>query len=336
MSGLPDRVTPIPQDLFAKEYGGSLICCMIMLVLYGAAVIQTYMYFLNYTRDHIALKSLVFIVGSLATIHSIFACNTVYHYVIITYTQPELLISGEWSVYAATSVGVVLCLCIQIFYAKMLYTLSRKTWRLVLTIILAILIVGQLAFGILLSVKLFQLWDLPKTKAAVYIAMVPLYTVRVVLDIVTSIALCIILYDSRPSMDRASKLVNTLIVYAMNRFVLTTLVVIILTIMLISSPGSIWAMVLEFIPTESESPLLYVNSFLTTLNSRNHLREIGGSGQVISASLSTVRFRSPMTRITSLSITQEVDGQKHFDIDFNKKPRIQEESYSMSAISHAV
>ncbi|KAJ7583167.1 hypothetical protein C8J56DRAFT_1167109 [Mycena floridula] len=331
MSGLPDRVTPVSQDLFAETYGGTMICCMIMLVLYGAAVVQTYMYFVNYTRDHIALKSLVFIVSTLATIHSIFACHTVYHYQIITYTRPEILTNGVWSVFALTSVGVAICFCIQIFYARMLYTLARKTWRLVLTTVLTILIVGQLTFGIFVSVKLFQLWDLPKLKGVVYVAMVPLFSIRVVSDTVTSIALCIILYDSRPSLNRSSKLVNTLIVYAMNKFVLTTIVVLMQTIVLIANPDSIWAMVIEFVTAQ-----IYANSFLATLNSRNHLREIGGSGQVISANLSTVRFRSPMTGTTSLSITQEVDVQKHFDIDFNKKPKIQEESYSMSAISRAV
>ncbi|KAJ7595757.1 hypothetical protein C8J56DRAFT_1042837 [Mycena floridula] len=391
MSGLPDRITPLPQELFAETYGmsrvlsdilnftdieiigGSLICGMIMLVLYGAAVLQvsldynasyvlgvlshlypqTYMYFLNYTKDHITLKCLVFVVSALATIHSLFVCHTIYHYEILTYTKPELLIDGEWSVFAATAVGVGLCFCIQMqrssFYAKMLYTLSRKTWRLVLTIALGILILGQLSFGILLSAKLFQLWDLPNLKAAVYIAMVPLFTIRVASDTVTSIALCIILYDNRPSISRSTKLVNTLIMYAMNRFVLTTqvinysetsdsdesnrIVVFVQTIILITKPSSIWAMVIEFVTSE-----IYVNSFLSTLNSRNHLREIGGTGQVISATgLSAARFRlAPATGNTVVSITQDVEVQKQFEVDFDRNPKNKEESYSMTNISRAV
>ncbi|KAJ7576656.1 hypothetical protein C8J56DRAFT_1171400 [Mycena floridula] len=77
-----------------------------MLVLYGVTILQTYMYFLNYTHDHVMLKFLVFVVWGLATVHAIFVCIAVYHYDINAYTRPELILTGEWSVYAAITVGV--------------------------------------------------------------------------------------------------------------------------------------------------------------------------------------------------------------------------------------
>ncbi|THU98492.1 hypothetical protein K435DRAFT_964930 [Dendrothele bispora CBS 962.96] len=58
-------------------------------------------------------------------------------------------------------------------------------------------------------------------------------------------------------------------IYAMERFALTTVVVVVQTIVLIAKPTSIWAMCIEFV-----TPQIYTNNFLATLNSRNHLRDI--------------------------------------------------------------
>ncbi|KAF9490272.1 hypothetical protein BDN71DRAFT_1511449 [Pleurotus eryngii] len=98
--------------------------------------------------------------------------------------------------------------------------------------------------------------------------MVPLFLTRVVSDALVSATLCIILYDAR-SFARSLKLIKTLIVYAMNRFLLTTLVAIFQTVVLIIEPESIWAMIIELITAQ-----FYVNSFFAVLNSRSHLRDM--------------------------------------------------------------
>ncbi|THH04474.1 hypothetical protein EW146_g10166 [Bondarzewia mesenterica] len=100
--------------------------------------------------------------------------------------------------------------------------------------------------------------------------MVPLLSIRVVSDAVTAVTLCVQLYDARTGFGRSIKLVNTLIIYAVNRFVLTTVLAIIQLIILIIRPDTIWAMTLELISVH-----LYVNSLLATLNSRSHLRGLG-------------------------------------------------------------
>lgn len=66
---LPDRITPVSQSLYEETYGvsarilvrrinpqfylfhcigGSLVCCMVMLVLYGLSVLQVYRALSNY------------------------------------------------------------------------------------------------------------------------------------------------------------------------------------------------------------------------------------------------------------------------------------------------
>ncbi|THU98503.1 hypothetical protein K435DRAFT_964938 [Dendrothele bispora CBS 962.96] len=321
----PDRISPVDQSTFNDTYGGSLICCMVMLVLYGLAVLQTYMYFMNYGRDSFAMKALVGFVWSMATVHAIFVCHTVYHYVVLSYSNPLSLFDGEWSVYAATSVGVVLCFCIQMFFARMLYFLTKKRWRLIVTSVLGVLILGQVAFGIYLSYRLFSIWLLPNLHEMVYDAMVPLFVIRVLSDTITAVALCVILFDSRTGFSQSLKLIKTLMIYAMERFVLTTLVVLVQTIILIAKPTSIWAMVIEFVTAQ-----LYTNSFLATLNSRNHLRDISRVGDSGYMSSSGVRSNVVDTRPGTSQVMNISTDSSQFDVKYAGGVRIGTETLVMT------
>ncbi|KAF4575452.1 hypothetical protein EYR36_006812 [Pleurotus pulmonarius] len=193
----------------------------------------------------------------------IYVSHTVWHYSVKSYSRPEILPDGEWSVYSFT-------------LPDELYVLLKvtKRWRKLLTGTMVILLCAQTGFGVYFAYSLFHLWDLLRLHEAVFTAMVPYYILRVVLDAMVSATLCIILYDAR-GFTRSMKLIKTLIVYSMNRFLLTTIVVVAQTIILIAKPESIWAMVIEFISAQ-----LYVNSFLAMLNSRNRLRNIGGQESV--------------------------------------------------------
>ncbi|KAJ8516993.1 hypothetical protein ONZ45_g5750 [Pleurotus djamor] len=277
---LPDRITPVTQAMFDETYGqtfvsgASLICSQILLVLYGLATLQTYMYFMNYTRDPKSIKLTVLWIWLLSTLHAAFISHTEYHYLAKSYSDPMLLIDGEWSVYSGIAVGVAICFCVQVFFARMIFCLTNGATQRMLAVSFAVLIMAHAVFGIYISYDLFHLWEIPALHAAVYRSMVPLLIIRVVSDALTAGTLCVILYDSK-SFARSLKLLNTLIVYSMNRFILTTLVVIVQTIILLKRPRSIWAMAIEFITAQ-----LYVNSFLASLNSRNRLRHIGNSNSI--------------------------------------------------------
>ncbi|KAJ7496795.1 hypothetical protein FB451DRAFT_203712 [Mycena latifolia] len=291
---IPDRITPITQAQFSETYGGSLICCMIALPIYGISLLQTYMYYINYPKDSRWIKGMVALLLTIESAHTWLICHTVYHYSILSYSNPLSLFDGEWSVYTANSLGVPTCFVIQIYFARMIYLLAKKKWKLSVLIISVFLIIGQIVMGIYTTVQMFQIWDLPKLSALVYRALVPLYVIRVVSDILTAVALCLVLYDAAAhSIFRgSSKMFKTLIVYAMNRFILTTVVVIIQTSFLIAKPGSIWAMVIEFVTVH-----LYVNSVLATLNARNSLRKTGPHDEATS----TTKYSTQNSARTDLS-----------------------------------
>ncbi|THU80885.1 hypothetical protein K435DRAFT_972575 [Dendrothele bispora CBS 962.96] len=320
----PDRVSPVDQSTFNNTYGSGLVCCMIMMVFYGFAILQTYMYFINYARDSLVMKALVGFVWLMSTVHAISVCHTIYHYVVLSYSNPLSLIDGEWSNYTAVTAGVVLCFCIQVFFARTLYFLTRKKWRLIITSTLGVLILGQVVFGIYLSYRLFSLWQIPKLHEMVYDAMVPLFVIRVLSDTLTAVALCIVLIDSRTSFSQSLKLIKTLMIYAMERFVLTTFVVIVQTIFLIAKPNSVWAMVIEFV-----TPQVYINSFLATLNARNHLRNISTVADSWHISATGIRSNNVIDTNPGTQAMNISTDNRQFDVKYGGEVRIDRETLVM-------
>ncbi|KAF9491236.1 hypothetical protein BDN71DRAFT_1453052 [Pleurotus eryngii] len=256
------------------------------------------------------MKALVGGIWGLATLHAGLFVHTVYHYSVKSYSQPMILPDGEWSCYTAVTIGIVICFIIQTYFTRVIFLMTSGRWRVILTAVLMLLLVAEIGFCIYFSYSLFHLWELLKLHECVYTAMVPLYVIRVISDATVSATLCIILYDAR-GFTMSMRLIKTLIIYSINRFLLTTLVVVAQTAILISKPESIWAMVIECINAQ-----LYVNSFFATLNSRNRLRHIGGpdsSAYISSAS------RPRVSAVSALQCRREswVESQRGDDVKFS-------------------
>ncbi|KAJ7841909.1 hypothetical protein B0H14DRAFT_2781964 [Mycena olivaceomarginata] len=257
-SSMPNRITPVDQALFSDSYGGPLVCCQVMLPLFGLSIIQGYLYLLNYGNDPRLMPYQVALIWSLGALNAVLVCYGVYHYLVLSYTNPLLLIQGEWS--------IPTCFLIEIFFARMLFRMTNGKRRIFILTVYGVLIPTQ----IVVIYKLFALWDVPKLHAIVYPAMVPLFLLRVVTDAFTSVTLCIVLYDSRTDLGKTMRLIRTLIMYAINRFILTTVVLVAQVIFLLLKPHSSGAIAMEFVTAH-----LYINSFLATLNARASLRNGG-------------------------------------------------------------
>ncbi|KAJ7777351.1 hypothetical protein B0H16DRAFT_1505210 [Mycena metata] len=330
---LPDRITPLTQAEFSETHGGTLVCCMVSLPIFGISLLQAYIYYLNYPRDNKWLKTMVALLLFFESTLTWMGCQSVYHYLILGYSNPLSLIDGDWSVYVANALGIPICFLIQIYFSRMVYLLAKKKWKVTAVIIFGVLIIGQIVFGIYAVVKFFVLWELPKLKAVVYPALVPLYSTRVVSDTLTAVALCIVLYDASTHsvFKGSSNLFKTLMIYAMNRFILTTVVVVIQTCVLIAKPGSLWAMAMDAI-----TPHLYVNSLLATLNARKKLREIGPPGYNNQESM----FASASRYIGSTQAADrtESSGKPSVNLFLGKRGndggvRIDQETFTMPEIS---
>ncbi|KAF5372562.1 hypothetical protein D9758_005183 [Tetrapyrgos nigripes] len=340
MSGLPDRFTPVPQGLFEETYGSSYICAIITVFLYGISVLQGYMYYLKYPRDSPSVKTLVqlhirrFLHPELTasslkvctllimgTVHTILSFQLHKSRATDTRRMVGLYIIHIRGGFLRRSFGyttinlkldylvkAVMCFIIQVFFANMIFHLTKGAWRALLAATFVVLSLAQLAFAIFFCQQEFKLWELGKLVTIVHITMVPMLAFRIITDVFICVSLCYTLWDSRTEVQRTSKLIHTLIVYAINRFVLTTVVVIVQMIVLITKPQSIGAMVIEFVTVH-----LYFNSLLATLNSRNHLRHHLDNGHVITDSdLPTGRGKASAVRFAGNYSRSTIPGQQSF------------------------
>ncbi|KIO10705.1 hypothetical protein M404DRAFT_20955 [Pisolithus tinctorius Marx 270] len=87
-------------------------------------------------------------------------------------------------------------------------------------------------------------------------------------EVLITVSLCVLLYErgSRSAVPRTKNMLNTLIIYAVNRCLLSLLIVI--GKVTVDADGIfVWMVALTFI-----TPKLYANSLLASLNAREHLR----------------------------------------------------------------
>ncbi|KAI6006721.1 hypothetical protein F5J12DRAFT_105717 [Pisolithus orientalis] len=87
-------------------------------------------------------------------------------------------------------------------------------------------------------------------------------------EVLITVSLCVLLYErgSRSAVPRTKNMLNTLIIYAVNRCFLSLLIVI-GKVTVDADDIFVWMMALTFI-----TPKLYANSLLASLNAREHLR----------------------------------------------------------------
>jgi len=123
------------------------------------------------------------------------------------------------------------------------------------------------------------------------IAAMPFALFAVLSDVCITAALCVLLYGRRGIFRRTHAIIDTLIVYAINRCLLTSAVAIIEVIVFSTSPNSLWFIAIDFVIGK-----LYANSFLASLNSRKTIRGRGldsdtdSSGQINTVHLSRLRW----------------------------------------------
>ncbi|PPQ70253.1 hypothetical protein CVT24_013078 [Panaeolus cyanescens] len=99
-------------------------------------------------------------------------------------------------------------------------------------------------------------------------AATPFAIFAVLSDILIAAALCVLLHGSKTGMKRTNAIITTLIIFAINRCLLTSVVAIIEVIVFAVKPHSLWFIGFDFVIGK-----LYANSLLATLNSRAVIRD---------------------------------------------------------------
>ncbi|KAI6098274.1 hypothetical protein EDD16DRAFT_569643 [Pisolithus croceorrhizus] len=272
------------------------------------------MYYMHYSEDDSITKLIVAAVWVLDTLHVALMCHVLYYYLITNYGVLMSLEYVVWSFSASIMVDTIVITMVQSFFAHKIYHLCRRKVRWWVTAPTILLLVAQVGFGMAITVTTFVNDAVTYAEHIRFYTETPALSTQLLAEVLNTVSLCVLLYErgSRSAVPRTKRLLNTLIVYAVNRCVLALLVVIAEVIMDADNIVA-WTMTLTWL-----SPKLYANSLLASLNTRQHLRsQVSGldSDQRVNA----VHFASPPKLSgdtgSSKSAVQRLDERKVAVID---------------------
>ncbi|KIO09685.1 hypothetical protein M404DRAFT_281385 [Pisolithus tinctorius Marx 270] len=261
-------------------FGSVLVGVLISVMLYGIAFLQTYVYYMQYPEDASATKLLVAAIWILDTLHTSFMCHMLYYYLITNYGIPESLEHIVWSFQASVLVHVVLkpalgtCLTApslspssEVVGDRPNYAINTGSdWVWHRFVIHKTSVLTQISFYVL----------------------TPAFAIIVLTEVLITVSLCVLFYSSRfdSAFPSTKRLLNTLIIYAVNRCVLILLVAVGELAVAVEHQDA-WIMALDFIVQG-----LYPNSLLASLNTRQYL-QLQVSGTLSDLHTNTMRFANP-------------------------------------------
>ncbi|PPQ66561.1 hypothetical protein CVT24_007126 [Panaeolus cyanescens] len=106
-----------------------------------------------------------------------------------------------------------------------------------------------------------------KLKEVSLISAVPFGVSAIISDILIAVALCVLLGSKRIGFDDTNSIIDRLIIFAINRCILTSAIAIVETIVFSVLPNSFYSVAIDFVIGK-----LYANSLLAVLNSRATIR----------------------------------------------------------------
>ncbi|KAK7455818.1 hypothetical protein VKT23_010852 [Stygiomarasmius scandens] len=230
-----------------NTFGAGLIGAFITAMLYGLTTLQTYVYFNHYPKDEMKVKSLV-----------------------TNYNNPVELTESHWSLNITVLLNLLLAVLVQSFFTRQVYALCRGVVRFILTAILVISVLLHFVFGIVTVAFLFihpDFLEFQESNLVKLAGAAPFAIFAVLSDVFIAGSLCYLLYEHRSGFRETNTIITTLIVYAVNRCLLTSAVAITEVIVFVLTPGTLWYLAIDFVIGK-----LYANSFLASLNSRRGLR----------------------------------------------------------------
>ncbi|RDB25971.1 hypothetical protein Hypma_006515 [Hypsizygus marmoreus] len=277
-----------------QTFGAMFMGTLLTMAIYGITTLQTYFYYMYYPKDGPRLKLLVAVIWILDTLHTILMCHAMYHYLISGFGNPLALVQGTWSLFASIAINVIMAFVVQCFFTKRIYTLSPERIKWWLSGPIGLSVFAHFFFGIETVVYFSIIKDFARLHEANFISVLPFAIFAILSDLLIAGALCLLLASNRSEFEDTNNIINSLIVYAINRCILTSAVAITEVVVFVAVPHSFYSFAFDFIIGK-----LYANSLLATLNSRRSLR---GKGQDDSTRETSTSFRlaSMATEPTSL------------------------------------
>lgn len=265
--------------------GAFIMELAITVMLYGITTTQAHFYWWSYPQDAKLIKRIVLIVWILETVHTVFCLHLMYNYTIVDFGSLEHVVNLVWSVGATVLTAVIIAAIIQSFFIHRIWILSDR--NVVITVIPAILLFVRVAFGCATASLTWKITYYPEFHSSLgpRITITFGLVLSAVVDLVIAALLIYYLQSNQSLSQRTHHIISSLQAYVINTGALTMIVsiAIVLTFALIN--GSF--LFLGLVEIQSK---LYANSFLATLNARQHLNQASADPAREAISMSTSMY----------------------------------------------
>ncbi|PAV19542.1 hypothetical protein PNOK_0447600 [Pyrrhoderma noxium] len=248
-----------------STFGCIFVATILTTALWGAGTVQLYLYYDKYSRkDKWFLKLFVFTVWALDTTLQVITIHSGYKSFVTSFGDfISLLRFDRESAYGSIFTAIIDAL-VQGFYCVRIFRLSRKNY--ILTGVVAILVTAQAAlliayFGLVYNFTVFtQLQDVIKVEHAIN-------ATQVAAELLLSGTLVLLLLRSRSGVRNTDSVIHKLVMYTVSTGLLTGLCAVVALITEFASPDTYAYVLLGLL-----IPVIYMNSMLASLNSRESLR----------------------------------------------------------------
>ncbi|OCB90582.1 hypothetical protein A7U60_g2199 [Sanghuangporus baumii] len=244
--------------------GSLYFAAMFSMGLWGAGTVQLYIYYNNYPKDALWLKTYVFTVWFLDTLHQALLIGMSHGYLILGFGNFNILLTLDPLLVCALFVGGVVCVMVQAIFVMRIWKLSER--NIFLVIFVASLVVAQFGATCLYFVKAVQADTFKDLMGAMTITRI-VNSVTAAADSTIALSLVILLHRTRSGFRRSETTINRLILFTINTGLVTSICAILGLVL-----GCVLFDTLLFMFFYLSIARLYANSFLAALNSRNSLR----------------------------------------------------------------
>lgn len=249
------------------SFGAMYIGCVISVSFSGIAALQAYLYFRQYrNRDSRRMKATVLGAWALDLVHTIFICQGIWHYLVLNWGNLDELNHITWTVASSIAVTGFITILVHFFFANRVWRLSKHNpWITGVIVVLAII---RLASALTTTSQMLRLKHF-----TIFITDFRwLFTFGLalssIIDVIITFSLCYYLRSSVTGYSSIDDVIHRITLYTINNGLLTCLASLIDMVCAASMPHNFLFLSLHFIIAKC-----YVNSLLSTLNSRDALRD---------------------------------------------------------------
>ncbi|KAH7927610.1 hypothetical protein BV22DRAFT_268848 [Leucogyrophana mollusca] len=264
----------------SAAFDGLYWAFMLATVLSGISIVQGWIYFNNYDKDHWLFRVFVAIlINRMADLTTTGLDLKVLHFCLIeNFGDLASLIVITSPVTWEFILTVATVFCVQVFFASRIYLFYKQSVWLPVAIIFfgaGALVSGVLGAGFFFSHNSVPYLATKKNKILFIIN----GSCAAVADIATTIFLTWTLASAKRGFKRTNTILQKLLVYIVSRGLLVTVTQVLFLVIYLAWPEQLYWVPLHFMASK-----LYVITMVAMLNGRRFLRELGGDVHVVSAS----------------------------------------------------